>query len=295
MKKFSLCHPAVNYVFYISAVIFGVIFRHPVLLCVSYFTVLLYFLKLTGRNGVKMLFYLFLPLILFVTMINGATAHYGVTVLYTLKSGNNICLEPILFGFVTGVAAVEVMMLFFCYDKTVSADKLLFVVGRRFPKAALLLTMSLRFVPLYRRKLHEIGETQRGLGLGIQNGSVVRRIRNAGRILGMLLSWALENAVITADSMKSRGYGAAKRTHYADYSFAPFDGILTALFILCDAVLLFGLSQDAAFVLYNPFFQIHEQTVLSFLMYAAYAILLAAPMAVDSAEDLKWKKSERNI
>ena len=35
-------------------------------------------------------------------------------------------------------------------------------------------------------------------------------------ILGALTSWALEGSVVTADSMRSRGYGTSKRTSFHD-------------------------------------------------------------------------------
>lgn len=295
MKKFSLCHPYVNYFFYSSAVIFGVIFRHPVLLCISFFSVLAYYIKCIGRSGIRNLFAFYCPMILFVTLINGLTAHYGVTPLFSLPNGNKVCFEPILYGLVTGVSAVIVMMLFACYNKTVTSDKLLFVLGSRFPKSAMLLTLSLRFVPVYREKLHEIADAQQGLGLGVKSGKLVDRGKNGMRILGILLSWALENSIVTADSMKSRGYGLKGRSHYAAFHFSPFDALLLVLFIVCDGVIIAGAAVGAAEVLYNPFFRINAITFFSYVMYFAYLLLFLAPFIVDSSEDLKWKKSESKM
>lgn len=295
MKKFSLCHPYVNYFFYISAVIFGVIFRHPVLLCISFLSVLAYYIKCMERRGLRNLFAFYCPMILFVTLINGLTAHYGVTPLFSLPSGNKVCLEPILYGFVTGVSAVSVMMLFSCYNKTVTSEKLLFVLGSRFPKTAMLLTLSLRFVPVYGEKLREIADAQQGMRLGINNGKLFDRAKNAFRIFGILLSWVLENAIVTADSMKSRGYGLKNRSHYSVFHFSHFDAFLLTLFIVCDCVIIAGAAVGAAEVVYNPFFKINAITLFSFVMYFSYLLLLLTPFIVDSSEDLKWKKSESKI
>lgn len=292
MKKFSKCHPTVNYMYYISTVIFGVIFRHPVLLCISFFACVSYYVYLSGKKAIKSIFGFFLPMILFVTFINGLTAHYGVTPLFSLPSGNNICLEPILYGFVTGVSAVIVIMIFHSYNKNVSSEKLMYILGGRFPKTAVLLTLSLRFVPLYKRKAAEIAEAQKGMGLGADSGKLSEKIKNSGRILGILISDAMENSIITSDSMKSRGYGLQKRTHFSLFRFTAFDGYMLALILLLDGIIIFAASRGLTFALYNPFFKINGITPLSFLLFFAYGILFLLPIILDVSEVFKWKKSE---
>ena len=44
------------------------------------------------------------------------------------------------------------------------------------------------------------------------SGSLLQRLKNAITILSIMVTWALENAIETADSMKSRGYGLPGRT-----------------------------------------------------------------------------------
>lgn len=295
MRAFPKCHPAVNYLYYISAVVFGVIFRHPVFLFIFFASSVAYYIKLYGRDGVKTLFSFYLILTVLVTVINGLTAHYGVTVLIERENGNNICLEPIVYGFVTALSACGVIMLLACYNKTVPNEKLMFVIGRRFPKIALILSMSLRFVPLYKEKLREISDAQKAFGLGVDSGGAVKRIRCGGKIIGALLSSSLEGAVETADSMRGRGYSLKGRTSYSNYRLTPFDVFLLALFTICDILVIVGASLGEAFVIYNPFFKINDVGGFSFVVYASYAVLLFTPFLTHEAEDLKWKKSERKI
>ena len=49
------------------------------------------------------------------------------------------------------------------------------------------------------------------------------------RALSVTVTWALENAVVTADSMKSRGYGLPGRTAFARQRFDGRDRRFAAL------------------------------------------------------------------
>ena len=70
-------------------------------------------------------------------------------------------------------------------------------------------------------------------------GSWVQRGKNAAAVLSVTLSWALENAADTADSMKSRGYGG-KRSRYALYPFTALDGCLLAAVLIAGGALIAG-------------------------------------------------------
>lgn len=295
MKRFARCHPSVNFLYYISTVVFGVMFLHPVLLCISFCSAFAYAVKLSGKKAVRSFFCFLLPLVIVVTLINALTAHYGVTQLFALPDGNFVCLEPILYGFVTGTAAAAVLLLFSCYQQTVTSDKLFYVLGKKLPKTALLLTMSLRFVPLYRQKLHEISAAQKGLLSGNEEMTLRDKLRSGGRNLSVFLTWALENSVETADSMKCRGYGLPNRSHYADYHFSAFDGFLAALMLICDAVILTGAFTGVTDVLYNPFFQIEKITVFTVVIFCCYALLFCLPLMLDITEDCKWKRCKSKI
>ena len=60
----------------------------------------------------------------------------------------------------------------------------------------------------------------------------------AMRVLGCLTTWALEGSIVTADSMRSRGYGTAKRTSFMIYRISPRDvGLLAATLALSAALI----------------------------------------------------------
>lgn len=65
--------------------------------------------------------------------------------------------------------------------------------------------MGLRFVPRLLRRTREVAQAQK-LARPAERGWLAG-IRRAGRVVSIVVTWALENALDTADSMKSGGYG----------------------------------------------------------------------------------------
>ncbi|MCD7827531.1 MAG: energy-coupling factor transporter transmembrane protein EcfT [Clostridiales bacterium] len=258
------------------------IFRHPVLLCISFFSAFVYNLMINGKRAVKLLFCMILPLTVFITAVNGLTAHYGITRLFRLANGNYICLEPIVYGAVTGISVSAVLMWFSSFNTVVSSDKIMYVLGRRLPKISLLLTMSLRFVPLYRNKLREISRAQTGLGKGVNRGKLSERLRNGCKILSILISWALEGAIETSDSMKCRGYGLKNATHYSDYFMFKSDITVITAAVICDCGVIAGAAKGAAFVIYNPYFFVNDTNALSAVTFTLYAVLCLLPCILDT-------------
>ena len=57
------------------------------------------------------------------------------------------------------------------------------------------------------------------MGMDVSNGKWFKKIRYALNMVSILVTWALENAIETADSMKSRGYGLRGRTAFSIYRF----------------------------------------------------------------------------
>lgn len=251
-KGFKGCHPIVNIIFYISVIVFGMLFSHPVCLAVSLTASLIYYIKLNGRKAVQSFLCYLLPTLFLVTVLNTIFSHYGITVLATFKSGNSLTFESIVNGFVTGVVVVSVILWFFTYNSVVTADKFMYVFGKKIPSVALIISMALRFVPMYRDRLHEIADAQRGIGRDYRQGNLLTRIKNAGNILVILVTWVLENAIETSDSMKAMGYGAGRRKTYSRFIWQTEDTLIILVLIAADVVLALGSALSALKCVYNP-------------------------------------------
>ena len=306
-------HPLVNVLFFISIIAFGMLLRHPVYLVISFISSTAYYLKLSGKYGRKTVFRFLLPMLLFVVIINSFFNHYGVTTLFILPSGNNFTFEALVMGIVSGITVVSVIQWFFCCNEVVTEDKFMHIFGRILPKGALVVSMILRFVPLYRRRYKEISQARKCIGL---NGtdSFICKMKNTFKNIGILVSWSFENAIETADSMKSRGYGLKGRTYYSRFQWHTGDTLALILLVLFDALIIFGLVSNSAYCIYNPYVIINQPSeigttyiinelnltinpfgFLSIISLIAFTLLCFLPLTIDLKEDIKWHRLQSKI
>ena len=306
-------HPLVNVLFFISIIAFGMLLRHPVYLVISFISSTAYYLKLSGKDGRKTVFRFLLPMLLFVVMINSFFNHYGVTTLFILPSGNNFTFEALVMGIVSGITVVSVIQWFFCCNEVVTEDKFMHIFGRILPKGALVVSMILRFVPLYRRRYKEISQARKCMGL---NGtdSFICKMKNTFKNIGILVSWSFENAIETADSMKARGYGLKGRTYYSRFQWQTGDTLALILLVLFDALIIFGLVSNSAYCIYNPYVIINQPSeigttyiinelnltinpfgFLSIISLIAFTLLCFLPLTIDLKEDIKWHRLQSKI
>lgn len=301
-------HPVANIIYFVSIVVFGMLFRHPVTLTACFFAALFYYFRLCKKAAVKSFLFFLMPMLLGVLIINGLFSHYGTTPLTALPDGNQMTLEAIVYGFVLGVATVSVIMWFFCYSEVVSVDKFMCVFGKFLPTGALIISMILRFIPMYRRRLHIIAEAQRGVGKDYKQGNIFERIKNGGKIISILVTWSLENAIETADSMKARGYGAAHRKNYNKFIFRKSDAVSIIVMIIIDIVLAAGYINKSIYCVYNPYtvinpsadfgntyyinelhLTINPVSVFGIITLSAFVILSFMPIIIDLKEEIIWK------
>lgn len=306
-------HPLVNVLFFISIIAFGMLLRHPVYLVISFISSTTYYLKLSGKDGRKTVFRFLLPMLLFVVIINSFFNHYGVTTLFILPSGNNFTFEALVMGIVSGITVVSVIQWFFCCNEVVTEDKFMHIFGRILPKGALVVSMILRFVPLYRRRYKEISQARKCIGL---NGtdSFICKMKNTFKNIGILVSWSFENAIETADSMKARGYGLKGRTYYSRFQWHTGDTLALILLVLFDALIIFGLVSNSAYCIYNPYVIINQPSeigttyiinelnltinpfgFLSIISLIAFTLLCFLPLTIDLKEDIKWHRLQSKI
>jgi energy-coupling factor transport system permease protein len=109
-----------------------------------------------------------------------------------------------------------------------------------------------------------------------------------------MISWALENGIDTADSMKSRGYGLPGRTAFSVYRFDRRDGQALAAIALLGGIVLAGAAFDGLTWRYFPSVK-WSTPRLSLAVLAAYGALCAFPIILNRKEARKWKALRSNI
>ena len=292
MKRdtFSDFHPLVNLLYFVAVIGFSMFFLHPLSLLLSLFSALMYTLYLNGGKktlwGMKFL----IPMLLFTALLNPLFNHRGATILAYLPNGNPLTLESSLYGLFAGVMLVTVITWFSCFHKVMSSDKFIYLFGRIIPALSLVLSMALRFVPRFREQITVISHAQKGIGRDVKSGNILQRARQGIRILSILVTWALENAIETADSMKGRGYGLKGRTAFSIFRFDKRD--MLALFFLCFCIftILLGFFMGVYRFLFFPWISAPSHNALSFLVFTLHFALLSFPIILNIKEDLLWKR-----
>ena len=168
-----------------------------------------------------------------------------------------------------------------------TSDKFIYLFGRVAPALSLVLSMTLRFVPQFRAQLHTISEAQRTLGRDVSSGSVLTRLRIALRTFSILITWSLETAIETADSMKSRGYGLPGRTAFSLYRFSRRDRLLLLWLTLCGAYVAAGWALGGVKWRYYPTAR-GALTPYSASVLFAYFLLCLTPVLLQRREERTW-------
>ena len=282
-----------NFIFFAAVAVLEMLFLHPLFLAISFCGALGFNILLKGKKALKMFFCFYFPLFIFVIILNTLVAHYGVTTLLTLESGNRITLEAVAYGAVTGAVAVTMMIWFSCYGEVVTEDKFLHLFGKRMPHLALLIMMVLRFVPLYTRRLKETYSALKAAGTSEEKNRFFDKVRIAILSVSGVVTWALEHSIETADSMKSRGYGLKGRTSYSRFAFLPADGIWSAAIVLLFIAVLAARAGEICGASYNPVIVIAPLSPLSAAAAAAYAVLCFVPLISELNEIIIFKSVKK--
>ena len=160
---------------------------------------------------------------------------------------------------------------------------------------SLVLSMSLRFVPKFSARIKEVSQAQRCIGRDVSNGGIIERARHGITILSIMVTWSLENAIETADSMKSRGYGLPGRTAFSIYRMDGRDKkALAAILILGIFVLAGGILGGFKWR-YFPTMKGRSVGILSTSLWFAYMGLCLVPVIVDRVEEHQWKVTQSKI
>lgn len=295
MKEFKTYHPIVNFVYFVFVIGFSCVFMHPVSLAVSLLSGFTYSVMQKGKKAVKTNLLYMIPTLLFASFINPAFNHEGVTIIAYLPSGNPLTLESVIYGAAAAIMIVSVICWFSCYTEVMTSDKFIYLFGRVIPSLSLVLSMTLRFVPRFSAQLKIVANAQRCMGRDISNGSIISRAKHGLSILSIMTTWALENAVETADSMKSRGYGHPGRTAFSIFTFDKRDKKALFTIMILGIYTLLGNFWGGMYFRYFPSMKASEFGILGLSVFFAYLALCICPIVIEIWEVRKWKAIKSKI
>ena len=284
---FSRCHPAVNFLFFVAAIGCGMVIQHPAYILAGVVCGGVYFCLLSGRRGFARIGML-LPLPILTAVLNPLINHRGKAVLF-LVMGKPYTLEALCYGLALGGIFLVMMLWFGCYSAVLTSDKFTSLFGSLIPSLSLLLVMVLRLIPAFTRKTKQVLDARRAIGMGAeQTGSIPEKLRSGMTVLSALTSWALEGSIITADSMRSRGYGCGKRTSFRLYRMTGRDWVLLTLIGALSCIVLLAGGTDAS---YTPVMKVAPLG----WGFPAYCALLLIPTIFEGKEAAAWRISVSKI
>ncbi len=287
--SFSTYHPIVNFTYFALVLGFSMWLMHPICLAISLGAGIHYALYLNGKKQVKFGLSYLMPMMIIAAIVNPAFNHQGVTVLTYLPSGNPLTLESMVYGVAAAAMMGAVVTWFCCYSAVMTSDKFIYLFGRIIPALSLVLSMTLRFVPKFKGQIQAVQQSQQAIGRDSTQGSIVHRMKLGITVLSIMVTWSLENAIETADSMKSRGYGLTGRTAFSIYVLDERDRITLSWLTFCGVYLASGGSVGALSYQYYPMMTGAPMAPFTLSFYAVYLALCATPMRLNRKEERTWK------
>lgn len=203
-------HPIVNVAYFTFSVGLTALSNDPRFILLSLFFLWAYSVILKGRKMILTNILMIIPIMIIMAVINTFFTHNGATVLFFIND-MRITLEALIYGIFGALTISAVIIWFICFSEVMSSDKLIYIFGKTRPVLGLTLSMIFRFIPLLKERFNEIRLGQRCMKRAEDERFFVK-IRQFVKEISILISWSLESAIETADSMESRGYGLRGRT-----------------------------------------------------------------------------------
>ncbi len=286
MRSFQSLHPSVLFVYFVAVIFITMFSSNPVLLAISFLCAVAFCgMLIGGKELLKSLAYSLVVMFL-IAVTNPLFSHNGETLLFFLND-NPVTLEAILYGVNVSVMIMAVFYWFKCYHQVMTSDKFIYLFGKVIPKLSLLLSMTINFIPKFKRHFAEIDQAQKAMGM-YATKSFVDKIRSKMRVLGILISWSLENSVETADSMCARGYGLKGRTSYSIFRWSKRDTLVSTVAFALLALVCWLIVGRADYSFY-PTFGIIDLSLGGWGLYCSFLALCCIGIFMEIKENLLWR------
>ena len=292
MTSLQELNPIAAFLWLLTAAGIAMFSFNPIILALSILGAVMYFVVRNPEAGFKS-HLIYIAIFVLSALVNPLFSHNGSTVLFVMND-NPVTLEALYYGMVLGGMIAAVMYWFKSFQQVMTTDKLLYVFGSALPKLTLMLSIALRYVPLLKKQTKKIRDAQKALGL-FSEENVIDRLKGDLRIFSVLVSWALENGVITADSMSARGYGIGRRTRFALFRFHLRDGIICGACLLLGAVVVYAMASGAIKCTFYPVFTVNTSGANGIAAYIAYAVIALFPSFLEVEERIRWKSLKSKI
>jgi len=291
MMKLTVIHPAVYIIYYLVLIIFAFLFNNPyylisLLVCVSVL------ITLQGISSeFKNLIRFFIPMSLLIIILNPLVSHVGVTKIY-LMGNYFITLEAVTYGILMSLSLLIILLLFTSYSNAVSYQEMLYIFSKKFPNISMIIIMALRFIPLLNFRLSEVNKVfqfdQKHSNNEKKDEGKIDKLKNTAKMLAVVVSWSLEESMLTANSMKARGYGITQRTSYLSFKFRKIDYYFMVIVLVSALVCIAGLLQGQGRIEIYPQLNFSFSENIFNMYYFSFLILLLPLIYLEFKERSVW-------
>ena len=317
-------HPGVYLLYYFIMVLFAFIFSDPYFV-VTFLVLLLVLIALQGvSHELKNIMRLFIPLSILIMILNPLLNRTGAHKIY-LWSGFFITYEAIAYGILMSLALLIVILVFSSYNRSVSYQEMLYIFSKKLPIISMIIVMALRFIPLINSRAIEVQKLNNlknnGIEMEMDGGdadaldldqfnsnintdydskfvnklksnkrvaAIIKEAKTLGKIMGITVSWSLEESMFTAKSMKARGYNATERTSYLSYKFSNADFAFIALIIVTVGIIIIGLLHGVGMINIYPSIDFKFSNLPFNIYYLAFIVFLLPLIYLEIKERILW-------
>ncbi len=284
---FRSYHPYVQFCYYLCVGILAMYLDHPIFLATALILLLLVNISHDKGRAIRKWMPILLIMSGFIILLNPFLVSRGTTILFYFR-GKQVTLEALMYGITMALFIVVILVMFVSFNLILNGNRFLYVFSKFLPRIAFLVMMSIRFVPLLKRRLDEISDVHRVRGMSMAMGSLHARIRNGMLRVQILLTWSLEEAIHVTDSMKARGYGSGTKSTYIPFHMEKRDWAwLLTLLVLLSLCIYGGTLGYGKMVIY-PELGPWQFFALDWVVYSCMIIILAFPLFVEGREKLRW-------
>lgn len=293
LRSFSTNHPIVLLLYYVSVMLVTIFYIHPIVLTISFLSSFSLLLLVKNRKQIFRDIRLYSVLFLIVVLTNPLFVHEGNTILFQIRE-MPITLEALLYGVFIAMMLIAIINWSRLFSDMMSTDKIVYLFGRTFPKMSLILTMTLRFVPLFIKRIKKISMTQQTFNVNVEN-SIKQKINHGIQTFHIIITWSLENSVVQADAMKSRGYGLKNRSNFSIFTWSLRDTLISLVTVgLLLIIFYFNYNGYLSFD-YYPLFEYERLLKINVLVLIVLILLMMLPSMFEVKEQIKWKYLQSKI
>lgn len=287
---FKRMHPLVLFAYYTGALTLMIIMQHPVFLVCTLMVIFSINFFEDRLTELSRWFIFMITTGILIVVLNPLFNERGRHVLFEIGQ-HRITLEASVYGIINALLIIGVMALFVSYNEVMSPNKLLYLFSKFLPQFAVLLMLTLRFIPLMKRRLADISAIQTSRGLSVVNGRWADKAKNGILYVQVLLVYSLEEAIQTADSMNARGYGRGKRSSYEFFAFKKKD-LFALLYLLITFLLaLLGRLKGYGYFAIYPIMEKIEIHSYEFMYLIIYLLFIGFPLLVGLGGYVRWRLS----